>query len=236
MPMPTSEMPFTHFNLNLSDMDKAVLESFKIAHQAEFDFSGKYSELSGFFTQIKVFVESLGDNDEASNMAMTSLILRIATEALEMFQKESAVVILRASVPHDEFKTPRWHTDGRYYDYSDSSLQMKAVTALVGPGTLFYHVTPEERREFREIPQDDRERLSELLCDSTKRESTPAHHGTVFIAGSEEHGAVHSEPHIDRHRFFMSILPGTVEQINENVSVGKMSIEEALAYFENTTS
>lgn len=78
---------------------------------------------------------------------------------------------------------------------------------------------------FTQIPQDDREKLNQLLCDGTKIESTPPNYGSIFIVGDQTCGAVHSEPDLSRNRLFMSVLPGTTNEINEHLSVEKMSIE-----------
>lgn len=81
---------------------------------------------------------------------------------------------------------------------------------------------PEKRNAFETLQRQgteqnnyNRQAIATLLGKSKKLISIAyPHQGVVFIVGSD-HAAVHSEPPIKEERLFLSVLPGTKEQIKE---------------------
>lgn len=205
--LPTQEQPFTHFELDLDHAEQECLANFKIDKMQE--LSGTLEELEYSLEAINDFIASLGENNFHSCSSMVQLILKLAHQALTIFQQDCAYIILRASTPNEAFKLPRWHQDGYYY-HPFSGQPFKAAIPLKGTGTLFYRPNSEELEKFKQL--EDREQRAELLADPLKIESTPSGYGSLFIVGHEA-GAIHSEPHINSQRFFMSVLPGKKKDI-----------------------
>lgn len=210
--LPNQKQPFTHFELDLTSEEKECLSNFKIEKQQDLD--GILDNLEQSLEQINTFISSLGENDLHSCSTMVHIIFKLAHQALTILQQECAHIIMRASVPHDFFKIPRWHQDGDFFGPS-AGHSLKAVMTLKGPGTLFYSPTTDELEKFKQI-ENDRNQLAELLIDQSRTQSTPSGLGSLFIFG-EEAGAVHSEPHINSQRFFMAVLPGSKNQIQNYV-------------------
>lgn len=114
--LPTKEQPFTHFELGLESNEKECFADFKIEKTKE--LSGVLKELEQSLEQIKDFVTSLGENDNHSCSTIVAVILKVAHQVLDIFQKESAYLILRSFKPDgsdEDFKLPRWHQDGYYF-------------------------------------------------------------------------------------------------------------------------
>jgi hypothetical protein len=128
-------------------------------------------------------------------------------------------VAIRATLPGQEFDIPRWHHDGAFFKTPDGE-QRKVAVVLKGPATLFNDLQEEFRAAFREASRAKkrdtaRERLKIVeLIDPARTQTGAVGQGAVFVAG-EERGAVHSEPPLDSIRLFVSVLPGTKEQIED---------------------
>lgn len=207
--LPAQEQPFTHFELDLNKNEQECLANFKIDKMQE--LSGTLEELEYSLEEINTFISSLGENDFHSCSSMVQLILKLAHQALTIFQQECAYIILRASIPNEEFKLPRWHQDAYYY-HPFAGQPFKAAIPLKGAGTLFYRPNYEELEKFKQI--EDRKQRDDLLIDPLRIEPTPSGFGSLFIVGHEA-GAIHSEPYINSQRFFMSVLPGKKKDIQD---------------------
>ena len=118
-------------------------------------------------------------------------------------------------MPHDFFNTPRWHTDGYYYAPFNGQ-QYKIACALKGPSTLFCQAPTDIREKFNELQakQSSRVMIAELLKDQPILQASTTQ-AMLFVVGDFQSAAIHSEPPIDQARLFISILPGTHEQIQE---------------------
>ncbi len=238
--LPTYEQPFTHFELDLTENERRILDSLCIKKHLQFALAITKKELQNsldsahskketdIFEKIKNFLMLIGEGENGSDTCsvLANLLLKISIKALNSFEQESAYIIFRAFIPNEGFKIPRWHQDGYYFaPYSQEYLKspiVKAAIPLTGAGTLFYNVSPIEKEEFRKkrITGDDRIQLSEFLNDASKIESTPKGYGTVFIVG--ERGAMHSEPYMTTTRLYMSLIPGNEKQIQEYDKKQKM--------------
>ena len=100
-------------------------------------------------------------------------------------------------------------------------MQYKVAITLKGSGTLFCNIPKEERKNFTEAVFQEyshslkgREELAKLLNQYKDYESG-LYKGAAFVVGDPHNSAVHSEPQINSERIFVSILPGTKEQIKE---------------------
>lgn len=208
IPLLTKEQPFTFYKLDLNTTDNECLAKFKIDHQKS--MFGVLKELEQSIDDIKQFIESLGNNDLESCAAMVELVFKIAYQAFDIFQQESAHILLRTFIPGEKHALPYWHQDA-YYFLPFSGEPLKAAIALIGDGTVFYRPDDAELEEFKYL-RNQKQRVLEFFEDPSKMTSTPDNHGSVFIVGSDA-GALHTVPYINSPRFFLSVLPGKKKDI-----------------------
>ena len=206
------EENFAYFDLSLSEAEKAALEKIRVGRAEDFNVFGDAAQLE---SQARKFFESLGNAPDVSAKAAQA-VNRLAKEALSAFKAEAGWITVRATVPTDFYDMPRWHHDGYFYHPMEGD-QYKAAMPLKGPSTLFSRFPEKLRSIFDELARPvgdkgpDREKLAELVAE-TPVESIPEGQGAVFVAGSNR-GAIHSEPPMHTERLFMSVVPGTKEQI-----------------------
>ena len=126
---------------------------------------------------------------------------------------------VRLTKPTDEFDIPRWHRDGNFFGATH-----KIAATIYGPGTLLI-----SEREALEIVTDPKymnvhpfgpEGLimrAEIASRMSKFDPVQLQPGemVVFRVGNRNNSAVHSEPLMDTDRIFVSVLPGTEEQIRQ---------------------
>lgn len=213
--------PFLNFSLELSPEEKKEINKIVISQTKTYD---KYGNLKDLKTEVPIFLESIGNSKELSS-SVSSIIERIVNEIKAAFKAETAWVSIRSFTPTNEYDVPRLHTDGYYYSPRKGN-QYKVAVTLNGAGTLFYKLPSDALRIFWEIQKgqtlenytENRVKLVKLLEQYPDNKSFvhqgKEYTGTVFIVGSES-SAIHSEPPIHSERLFVSILPGSKEQIQE---------------------
>ncbi len=209
------ETPFVDFPIVLSGEEKRNLNEIRITG-AEYNNFGKLDELipgaTMYFTSMS--------NDDESSQSISHVLNRIVTDVVSAARAETAWVTVRTFKREEAF-IPRWHTDGYYYS-PYKGLAYKVAITLKGAGTLFYDMPKEEREAFYKIHSDDghgnsiegRGKLAKLIGASKAHQPKP-YTGVAFIVGDPDTAAVHSEPPIDEDRIFISVLPGSKEQIQE---------------------
>lgn len=218
--MLSSNNPFEHFKLPLSEEAKDEFGKMEIKASASLTIYGEFSSLLA--TLNDWFTKNTGC-DHTSRQFISQSISDIIYAIIKLFSAESARIDFRLThVAHSGFDIPRWHIDGDYL--GDGSSQKKVVMALKGPGTLFYKADENDRSVLKKH-QGDRLKLAELLQDKTKIDTTPPNHSTVFISGSDSQGGVHSEPPINGPRFFMAVIPLTKTQVSEVEKTDKANQE-----------
>jgi hypothetical protein len=203
---------FRHFSLGLANEQLATAESIQVAGTGTYDNFGANERLE---PDIADFLEQLG-NDPTDAQARATIITRLIGRIIVGFGTETAWTTIRAWRRTDAFNVPRWHADGYFYPPWEGD-QLKAVLALKGDSTRLCRLSLPSRVRFVELQRsgpDDQERTREraALVEGVATEHTPSGHGTVLITGSQ-HAAVHSEPPIPSERLFVSVMPGTSEQI-----------------------
>lgn len=211
--LPSDENRFLHVDLEFTTKEKECLANLDISNHKE--LMSNLEELEQSLDSIIHFISSIGINNKLVCSSVARLVLQISHQLLTLFQQDSAYIILRSFIPGDteNYETPRWHRDGYYYiPYSGDCV--KAAIPLKGAGTLFYKPSYVEAEQFKNTKESDRIERAKLLSDPDKRESTPPGHASLFFVGPDK-GAIHSEPHIVSPRFFMSVLPGSKQQIDE---------------------
>lgn len=210
-----ADKSFSHFSLGLEAGEQARLAALKVSHEATYDNFGAGEVLRD---ETAKFIESLGNTQEEARLA-AQVVDRLLQQTLKDFGAEAAWVAVRATLPNGDFDIPRWHQDGIFFD-SENGEQKKVAAVLKGASTLFNGTEGKLREAFRKALRNSKEDNAEtrielsLLLDPALTEQARAGEGSVFVTGSDRSG-VHSEPAMKEARIFVSILPGSKEQIEE---------------------
>ncbi len=204
-----ADKPFAFFDTNSS------LEHLNVNAGATYNLFGTPETLAA---DLKEFIKALG-NDGPASAAAAEKIDTLVKDILKGFDAEAGWITLRATMPTDEFNIPRWHQDGYFYEPFTGD-QRKAAVSLKGSATLLNDLPLSRMEAFnaasRGNPNDDTEKRLAVaaVLDDAQTVQPRKGQGVVFIAGSTR-GAVHSEPAMNEPRLFLSVLPGTKEQIEE---------------------
>jgi hypothetical protein len=104
--------------------------------------------------------------------------------------------------------------DGYYFrDLTQKKLQVKFITSLVGPSTMFYRIKTNSLAERNYVWHHmiNRKLMSEYCTD----EPVIFHRGVgaFFIAANHRLAAIHSEPPIHENRLVLSIVPCDEEDL-----------------------
>ncbi len=209
-----SKVAFAEFPITIPTKEKHILNHIKVVN----DFYNNYGNLEHFKAETSSFFESMG-NDKEVSYSVACTIDKVVNDVIQAAHKETAWVSIRAFTRDKEYDVPRWHTDG-YYFKPFKGLVHKIVFTLKGPATLFYDMPEDVKRKFYKIGTSlrghpkGREQIARLV-DASKIYQPKLYSGVIFIAGDKNAAAVHSEPPIHEDRLFISIVPGSKEQIQE---------------------
>ena len=207
---------FVNFDLHLSPDELRDFETLNVSETSSYD---NFGHLGTLRDETARFLQSLGNTPELSACAAET-IDRVVKDSLLAVKADTAWFTLRAFLPTHAFDIPRWHTDGRFYTETETD-QKKIATTLKGPSTLLNDLPDGLRSAFHEKLRssyddtpEERHAINTLI---DPKNTQRAGHGqaTIFIVGSEDRAAVHSEPAISTERIFLSILPGSHAQIKE---------------------
>lgn len=204
----------SYFDLNMTAAERKAVEKLKITK-----YTGHTNyQLAELEKETAAFLEMQG-NSAGVSKTIGNMIERLARQTAQLFGKEEAWVDLRASLPNKEYDVPRWHIDGYYFQNPDKELH-KVALALKGTATLFNTAAGKDKEDFVDalrrgprMEEMEHRRLLHGMLDPALTEVPPAHHGAVFVAGSEARAAIHSEPPMPTERLFISIVPGSKEQM-----------------------
>lgn len=214
---------FEFIDLVLDSKQREAIDNLSIdpSQDMAFSFCGevKSPKLSKMLTD---FIKGFGQNDPIDIQIITNILTSIASSFLESMDCNSMWFTIRVMKADDFFDTPRWHTDGFYFDLKDDnpeSYQLKLAGVLRGPGTLFQEENQEMRKKYREISEqakttDKRKSIAEALSNY-KIVSPGSYQASLFVVGNYQRAAIHSEPPINQTRLFFSIVPGLVDDIKE---------------------
>lgn len=226
---------FADFSLKITKHEKQNLENISIKNRSPYD---NYGNLEGMVVDLTLFFQSM-NNDYNTSLQAAKSIHKIIKKIKQDLKSESFWMTIRVFNSSNDFDLPRWHQDGYYYA-PFSGFAYKIALTLKGPSTLFYNIPTKDRKEFYKIfccktieqkfrnakgeyeqiltlygdSKDGRKELDKLV-DHSKIYQPPACAGAVFIVGDKDTAAIHSEPSIHEDRIFISIVPGTADQINE---------------------
>ena len=159
---------------------------------------------------------------------MINIIKKLLNNVLSGYNTDSYYIVIRIQGKNSLFDIPRWHCDGYYYENREK-LQTKFVTVLKGNTTLILDTSKEEKEHFHKLKEykdkdiqiiDDnndinkmekRKKVSENI--KGKQIAITNNQGIIFVAGDKDKCLIHSEPKFEDNRMFISILPGSKEDI-----------------------
>ncbi len=241
---------FNLFDINYTKQEQESIDNFNIKAYYNYNYNGSIRSLTGI-DDLNTFLSKIGSNTKEDINNLEQIILKLIKKVLEGYNMENFLLIIRASPPLKEYDIPRWHRDGSYFD--PSIITSKFATVLKGPGTLFIKSSTPNSIKFNEIEeQEDEERrmkrerigipftyeeqeeineryrtLYATLPKNNDMVQLGKNQGVIFFANSGGiRGAIHSEPKMDDYRIFISIVPGTKENVEERDKNEKRMKEE----------
>ena len=215
-----SEKSYKIFKIKYSNKEKKCIADFNIIKPYVYT---SYNNLDNLEESFK---KASNDNDNDSIKIMVGIVQKLLSKLLKAYNTQYYWIAIRIKTKNNFFDIPRWHCDSYYFTTRDR-LQTKFVTTLKGPATLLLDTTPEEHKYFFEKSTYDtnlpvnllefdiehRKKLDQSI--NGKRIQLNNNQGIIFTAGDFEKCLIHSEPKEDDNRIFISILPGTKEEIEE---------------------
>lgn len=224
------EKNITSFDVGLTPEEKRSISEVVIEKELpQFDYYGSAKE--ELIKELTTYLSRLGKNSEKVIADISKLVARVAETAIKDLDKESAWVMVRVSLPNNDFNVPRWHTDGKYFSPFDAKDKTyKLVMTVKGPPTRFgekinsekfEELTREISRNY-ELNSDDTEtferedfRIRKELNETIREANPPKEGEAVYYLVGDENIGIHSEPKIDAPRIFMSIVVGSNDQVNK---------------------
>lgn len=224
------EHDIVSFDIGLTSEEKRGIAEVIIEKELpQFDYYGPIGE--ELVENLTTYFRELGENEEKIITTISKLVARVAEMTIKDFHKESAWVMVRVSLPNDYFDVPRWHSDGQYFETLDSADKTyKLVMTIKGAPTRFgekidperfdqlmikssknYELNHNEAEVFEREDMRIRRELSSII-----REAEPLKEGeAAYYLVGHENAKIHSEPIIDTPRIFMSVVPGSINQVGE---------------------
>src|SRR3989344_2076223 len=206
---------FISVDLNLSDIEREVLSRVKIEKELEqFNYYGPLAD--DLEIKLEDKFKEMGRNSENDISIISRKVAELAREMVSGFDEEAAWVMVRVSLPNDEFQTPRWHPDGSYY-YDNEGRRApayKLVATLKGHQTLFAEKIDAEKFGKTLTGEDTIETRKELAKLVKPINIVKDGQGVVYLVGHKD-AVIHSEPNITDSRIFIAVLPGSGKQLKE---------------------
>ena len=217
-------------DVNLSKKETECLDNIKVDREfKQFNHYGVADkELKEYLQE---YLNQIGNNTESNIGCVAGLIVRIHHGMIGGFDEVSAWTMVRVIMPTEDFNIQRWHADGSYF--KSSKKVYKLVMSLLGPQTLFGRInnlekykslTKESGKNVQDnildnnnpnkFKEEDLRIRKELLKIVEPIKSCEKRNAGIYLVG-DDNAVVHSEPKIDTPRLFISVLPGSKEQINE---------------------
>lgn len=223
--------------IGYNDDDRKLIESISITKPVRLNYFGKFNA-SKQKKYISKYIQDIGNSKKKSDQLADLVVEKIIGPFIKSSSKDSMWLKMDVMFPHDGFNIGRWHMDGYYYFphkyLASGDKQYKLVSVLKGPVTLF---KPNEEglldtfhRVHRELYKDfdyknfDRSKDMEyrkIIDKALNKYETiiPTNkQAAIFIAGDNKRGAMHSEPPHDKKRLFLSVLPGTEDEVKDHAS------------------
>lgn len=214
--------------------EEKCINNFEINKYSSFKFFGNLENMTHENILIP-FLENLGNNSNKNIIIMNNIINKLIKNICKSYQKYYFWIAIRVSLPNTNFDIPRWHYDGPFFLNNPDAIQAKFITVLKGPGTLFLKnekesneifqkFKSEKRKELIKIKNNNYQKMDEIddkyrpiinkALSKFKKSELKNNEGLIFSVNMDKH-FIHSEPSINDPRLFISILPGSKEDIEE---------------------
>lgn len=208
--------PYKIFNIEIAEKYQEAFRNINVEHYKYYDHYGTYE-----LDKLDDFLESIGDNDKNILLLVEKFILKLTKKIYNAYERDSAWVTIRVTLPNNDFNIPRWHCDGMFYEKAtdDTKYQSKFIFALKGPGTLLCDADKETKKKVLSMNPTIRDKELRVkinnMLKSEKKIQLNNNQGCIFITENNDYCALHSEPDLTESRIFISILPGYSWQIEE---------------------
>lgn len=206
-------------DLSLTPEEKESIQKFKVEKNiADFNYWGSVSD-ENLPQVLKHYLNEIGENSEATVEIITRLMARIAEGVARHFNTKFVWIESRSFLPNNTFETSRWHSDGKYFAPYTT---YKLVAAIKGPQTRFGDTSEPEKFVELSIAENKEKhgsaediRIRKEIDAIVSEVHLPAkENATVYLASGDD-AFIHSEPLINEERLFISVIPGSEEEINE---------------------
>jgi hypothetical protein len=153
----------------------------------------------------------------------------LISEFLKVVSTPAVWFTIRLAKRTDAFEIPRWHRDGKMFRVGATegvpSKCYKIAVTLLGAPTLVLENTPLVAEIARgRMFEERRETLAHAFERSPQVEIAT---GQIFaFTCGEPDSPIHSEPDIKSDRIFMSVVPGTPDQIKELANIRSLTYAE----------
>lgn len=219
---------FQTFNIDYSNLPPLKFKKSNKVRSIELLGLGSYSK------KITQYLSSTLDNSSNEIHKITDMLKKIIKDFIKKTNKDTAIIHLRVHLPNKNdkynYKTPRWHTDGKYFPNMKNH-QFKLFTTIHGKSTLIHKwnkTYSDHIREYREhmlkniLPLADNtliyyKKLISARKKLAKKLNNPADntYNSAYGLVNGNMATIHSEPHFDDYRLFMAVLPSTKKNMDE---------------------
>lgn len=228
------EKGIVSFDVELTHEERDSIEKIEIKNELpQFNYYGPANE--SLVQELTTHLNQLEGNTEEVISRISRLVAKVAEGMQKDFNQEAAWVMVRVTIPNNEFDIPRWHQDGAYLRSKEGRFQSgyKLVFTVKGAPTRFAEITDAER--YRQLDEESTTN-HRLHYDSNQKkyneedlrirnkpdweiavkETGPISkvQAVIYFVGHKD-AKVHSEPPMETPRIFMSVVTGSLEQIEE---------------------
>jgi len=221
------ELPTNYLNVNIKFSQKEInyFENFNIKKDNNFEHFGNIDDLDDF--KLNEYINDIGNNENIN--IFNNVVHKLLNTICKAYNTKFCWLAIRIRIPTNNYDIPRWHQDGVFFVNSDT-LQAKFITVLKGPGTLFIknkkindiHKKYHDKKfiEYNKLnifyDKEIEDKYRKILAKKYlifKQHQVQIRQGLIFLNSQNKFPLVHSEPKIDVSRIFISILPGTEEDV-----------------------
>ena len=205
--------------LNIDDKIMTILNEININIDNVFNYFGESKILDS--NKLKDFLINIGNNNIKDINQLTQFIKKLVLKICNKFNNKFCWLTIRISKNKDDklldYDIPRWHIDGRYYN--SESIQYKFILTLKGPSTLIINPNNKIRKTFLQFFDNDiintRLGRNKIVKNESIIKVKTLINGLITMSNNSNLATIHSEPPIHEDRIFISILPMTLDEINQ---------------------
>jgi hypothetical protein len=135
-------------DIKLNNKTKKAFENFKVGETKNYDFFGKINDID--INTIKDFFMKHKNNSNQNCEIISNFFVNLGKRVCKGYKKNSCWMSIRLSVPNDQFKIPRWHLDGKFFQ-TTNNINSKFVYVPKGDGTLLLNVSNKDKVKYNEI-------------------------------------------------------------------------------------